>query len=407
MPLSYVAIDAARYAIISTPLFSAAGVDVYLPREVAPGPWRRRLPQTTMRTMNKLHSLGWARLLPFAMLWCMVYWGVHPWSWTLVLVTGVAALLVPAVAADLLSGGLIAMGLYSIGLAIWMPGSGSPDAYTAVPGSGPIPPAEFVRSTPLHTLVFGFGWPQCFDACLGAAALGFGLWLIPRTIGAHAALARRNGELASRVSRLTRSRVDATDTAAAELRRVERDLHDGAQARLIALGLSLRATEGLIRTNPDAAVALVAESRENSAKALAELRDLVRGINPPVLAERGLADAVAALALDAVVPVTTDIDLPGRAPEPVETAVYFAVAEILANIAKHAGARHAHITMAYRAGLLRVEVFDDGCGGANPDLGTGLRGVERRLGTFDGVLAISSPAGGPTIVVIEVPCELS
>jgi signal transduction histidine kinase len=357
--------------------------------------------------MNKLHSLGWARLLPFAMLWCMVYWGVHPWSWTLVLVTGVAALLVPAVAADLLSGGLIAMGLYSIGLAIWMPGSGSPDAYTAVPGSGPIPPAEFVRSTPLHTLVFGFGWPQCFDACLGATALGFGLWLIPRTIGAHAALARRNGELASRVSRLTRSRVDATDTAAAELRRVERDLHDGAQARLIALGLSLRATEGLIRTNPDAAVALVAESRENSAKALAELRDLVRGINPPVLAERGLADAVAALALDAVVPVTTDIDLPGRAPEPVETAVYFAVAEILANIAKHAGARHAHITMAYRAGLLRVEVFDDGCGGANPDLGTGLRGVERRLGTFDGVLAISSPAGGPTIVVIEVPCELS
>jgi len=363
-----------------------------------------------MRPMKMLQSVGWGRVLPFAMLWCMVYWGVHPWSWTLVLVAGVTALLATTVAADLTAGALMAIGCYSIGLVFQRAGAAVPFTLSVRPGGSVITtttPAVILRSTPLHTLVFGSGWPQCLDACFGAAALGLGVWLVPRTIGAHAALARRNRELASRVSRLTTSRVDATDTAAAELRRVERDLHDGAQARLIALGLSLRATETLIRTNPDAAVALVAESRENSARALAELRDLVRGINPPVLAERGLADAVRALALDAPVPVTTDIGLAGRPPAPVETAVYFAVAEVLANVAKHADARHAHVAMTCAAGMLRTEVTDDGTGGADPANGSGLRGVERRLGTFDGVVAISSPPGGPTIVIIEVPCVLS
>lgn len=122
----------------------------------------------------------------------------------------------------------------------------------------------------------------------------------------------------SRPWRLTASRVDAVDSGAAELRRVERDLHDGAQARLVALGISLRATERLIRTDPDAAVALVAESTENSARALAELRALVRGINPPVLAERGLGDAIRALALGCPLATAAEIDLPGRLPAPVE-----------------------------------------------------------------------------------------
>jgi signal transduction histidine kinase len=194
------------------------------------------------------------------------------------------------------------------------------------------------------------------------------------------------------------------DAAAAEQRRIERDLHDGAQARLVALGISLRAMERLITTNPAAAVALAAESRENSARALAELRALVRGINPPVLAERGLGDAIRALALDCPGPATADVALPRHLPPPVETAVYFAVAEALANAAKHAGARSVHIRAVHTAGMLRVEVTDDGAGGADPSRGTGLRGVERRLGTFDGVLAVSSPLGGPTIVVIEVPC---
>ncbi len=213
--------------------------------------------------------------------------------------------------------------------------------------------------------------------------------------------------LASRVELLTQSRAEAVDAAAAELRRLERDLHDGAQARLVAIGLSLRALEKMIPVNPAAATALAVECRESSALALAELRDLVRGIYPPVLAERGLGDAVRALALDSPVNVATEVDLPGLPPAPVEAATYFAVAEALSNVAKHADARRALVRVYHRDGMLRTEVTDDGNGGADPAHGTGLAGIERRLGAFDGILAVSSPVGGPTIVVIEVPCELS
>ncbi len=340
-----------------------------------------------------LRTLGWPALLPVVMLVCIVYWGSRPWTWAVVPVAGVIALLAPAVAADLAAVALI--GFASCAFALVNRSSITP------PGSGT------AANYPLHTFVFGAGRPHAIDLTAGLALLAFGVWLLPRTIGVHSGLATRNRELLSRVRRLTATRVDAVDSAAAELRRVERDLHDGAQARLVALGISLRATEGLIRTDPDAAVALVSESRENSARALAELRALVRGINPPVLAERGLGDAIRALALDCPLATTAEIDLPGRVPAPVEAAAYFAVAEFLANAAKHSGASGVHIRAAYSAGLLRIEVSDDGVGGADPAGGTGLRGAERRLGTFDGVLAISSPPGGPTIVVVEVPCALS
>jgi signal transduction histidine kinase len=238
---------------------------------------------------------------------------------------------------------------------------------------------------------------------IAVASVAVGLVLARFTIVADL-LARRG--LASRVEVLTQSRAEAVDAAAAELRRLERDLHDGAQARLVAIGLSLRALEKLIPLNPAAATALAVECRESSALALADLRDLVRGIYPPVLAERGLGDALRALALDSPVNVATEIDLPGRPPAPVEAAVYFAVAEALSNVAKHAGARRALIRLYHQEGMLRAEVTDDGSGGADPARGTGLAGIERRLGAFDGILAVSSPVGGPTIVVIEVPCEL-
>ena len=159
--------------------------------------------------------------------------------------------------------------------------------------------------------------------------------------------------------------------------------------------------------SPQAALGLVAEARETSLRALNELRDLIRGIYPPVLADRGLGHAVRALALDAPLPTELDIDLPGRLTAPVESACYFAVAEALANAVKHSGARRVHIRIQHRAGILRIEVADDGAGGADPARGTGLRGVERRLGTFDGILAVSSPPGGPTMIVMEVPCALS
>jgi signal transduction histidine kinase len=243
----------------------------------------------------------------------------------------------------------------------------------------------------------------------GLAFLALGAWLAPQTFPRVRRLLGRTSEaeLSERVERLTKSRAVAVDTASADLRRLERDLHDGAQARLVALGMSLRAAERLIPISPEAALALVVEARETSVRALTELRELVRGVLPPVLADRGLADAVRALALDSPLHVQTDIDLPGRLPAPVETACYFAVAELLTNAAKHSGARDARIAMSHSGRLLRIEVTDFGLGGADPAGGSGLAGVERRLATFDGILAVSSPPGGPTIVVMEVPCALS
>jgi signal transduction histidine kinase len=214
-------------------------------------------------------------------------------------------------------------------------------------------------------------------------------------------------ELELRVRHLAQTREESLDTGAAELRRIERDLHDGAQARLVAMGLTLDAAGRLIDTDPAAARALLLEARDASAKALGELRDLVRGIHPPVLADRGLADAVRALALDAPVRVTARGSLPGRVPAPVESAAYFAVSELLANVAKHAGVLAAEVDLWHEAGALRISVRDEGDGGADPARGTGLSGIARRLAAFDGVLAVSSPAGGPTVVTLDVPCALS
>jgi signal transduction histidine kinase len=246
-------------------------------------------------------------------------------------------------------------------------------------------------------------------AAEGLALLAFGCWLAPRTfpeVRGVLGLAPY-GELTKRVQRLTESRALVADTAAADLRRLERNLHDGAQARLVALGMSLRAAEKLVHASPDAASALIAEARDTSARALTELRELFKGVHPPVLADRGLADAVLALALDSPLQVETEIDLPGRVPAPVETACYFAVSEVLTNAAKHSGARDARIGVSHTAGVLRIVVTDFGLGGADPARGTGLAGVEKRLATFDGILAVSSPVGGPTTIVIEVPCALA
>ncbi|BCJ66612.1 sensor histidine kinase [Polymorphospora rubra] len=213
--------------------------------------------------------------------------------------------------------------------------------------------------------------------------------------------------LALRVQRLTQTRADATEVQAAELRRIERDLHDGAQARLVALGLTLGAAEQLVERDPAAARELLAEARDNAARALTELRDLVRGIHPPVLAERGLADAVRALAMDCPLPVEVTVDLPARPEAPVESAAYFAVSELITNAVRHAGAGRITVDIGHRGDDLRIVVTDDGHGGADPARGTGLPGIERRLGTFDGVVTIDSPSGGPTTVVLELPCALS
>ncbi|MBM0277160.1 sensor histidine kinase [Micromonospora tarensis] len=160
----------------------------------------------------------------------------------------------------------------------------------------------------------------------------------------------------------------------------------------------------LIERDPETARALVAEVRQNSSKALQELRDLVRGIHPPVLADRGLPDAVRALALDSPLDVRVDARLAHRLPPPLESAVYFAVNELLANTVKHSGADQVDVAIALDEGLLHVRVRDDGCGGADSSRGSVLRGVQRRLAAFDGTLRVDSPAGGPTVIELEVSC---
>ncbi|MEV5431067.1 sensor domain-containing protein [Streptomyces sp. NPDC052701] len=249
-------------------------------------------------------------------------------------------------------------------------------------------------------------------AALGAVLLFFAHFLAPRMLQAHfhltrAVLAPNQRELAERVRVLTETRRDAVDTSAAELRRIERDLHDGAQARLIAVGMDLGTSEALLDKDPDKARELIAQARASSVEALAELRELVRGIHPPVLAERGLGDAVRALALRLPVATEVNVDLPGRAEAPVESAAYFAVSEVLTNAVKHADAERIWVDLHHAEGMLRATVTDNGRGGAVIGAGSGLAGVERRLGTFDGVLAVSSPAGGPTMVTMETPCALS
>ena len=264
-----------------------------------------------------------------------------------------------------------------------------------------VPPPAFPGNTPMVLLI------------IGLAFVALGLWAGPWTLRGYAGLARlvlapsEQAELQLRVSHLAQTRKESLDTGEAELRRIERDLHDGAQARLVAMGLALDAAGRLIDTDPAAARSLLVEARDASAKALAELRDLVRGIHPPVLADRGLAAAVQALVLDGPLRVRVTGSLDGRPPAPVESAAYFAVSELLANVAKHSGAGAADADLRHSAGALRITVRDDGAGGADPARGTGLRGIERRLAAFDGVLAVSSPVGGPTVITMEVPCELS
>lgn len=247
---------------------------------------------------------------------------------------------------------------------------------------------------------------------LATGLLAIGLFTAPTLLKVHFLLTRgvlapAEGELAERVRVLTETRRDAVDTSAAELRRIERDLHDGAQARLVAMGMDLGTIEALIEKDPAKAKDLLGQARQASAEALTELRDLVRGIHPPVLAERGLGDAVRALALRVPVPTEVEVECAGRAEAPVESAAYFAVSEALTNAVKHAGADRIWVDIRHTDGHLRIAVTDNGKGGAVIADGGGLSGIERRLGTFDGVLAVSSPAGGPTMVTMEIPCVLS
>jgi len=283
-------------------------------------------------------------------------------------------------------------------------------------------PAGALLAAPAFAVVAGaggilFGWwgaanQTGVSQLLIIAALPAGIIGGPWLLKAHAMfsgllLAPTKKELEARLTQVSESRSEVVDASAAELRRIERDLHDGAQARIVAFGMSVGLAEQMLKDDPEMALELLAEARASSGQALSELRALVRGIHPPVLAERGLDGAVRALALTVPMPVDLHIDLLGRPPAPVESAVYFAVAEALTNVAKHSGASRASVQLEYEDGRLIAIVSDNGVGGAGPCPGGGLHGIERRLAAFDGTTAVTSPAGGPTMVTMELPCELS
>jgi signal transduction histidine kinase len=246
---------------------------------------------------------------------------------------------------------------------------------------------------------------------LAGSGLGLVVWWLvtPALVRARAAAERAIlgrspiARLERRVEEISAARSETLDHSAAEIRRIERDLHDGAQARMAAVGMTVGLAEKLLHRDPEAAAALLAEARLTTTAALDDLRSVVRGIHPPVLADRGLAGAIEALALSIPIPVAVALELPVRLPAPLESAVYFAIAECLANTVKHADATRASVTGRHDGARLRIDVVDDGRGGADP-AGLGLTGVARRLAAFDGTIAVDSPDGGPTVVAVEVPC---
>ncbi|MFJ6011036.1 sensor histidine kinase [Streptomyces sp. NPDC092952] len=210
-------------------------------------------------------------------------------------------------------------------------------------------------------------------------------------------------ELERRIAELEADRGVVVDTAAADLRRIERDLHDGAQARLVALAMGLGLAKEKLTADPEAAARMVDEAHGEVKIALQELRDLARGIHPAVLTDRGLDAALSAIASRCTVPVTVTVDLPARPAEAIEGIAYFTVSELLQNVSKHSAARSATVEVWRTGDRLMLQVTDDGRGGAKMDGGTGMAGLAERLGAVDGLFVLDSPAGGPTTVTAELP----
>ena len=209
---------------------------------------------------------------------------------------------------------------------------------------------------------------------------------------------------AAQVTRLETSRSAAVDSAEAERRRIERDLHDGAQQRLVALAANLGAAREKLDDDPEGGQRLVAEAHEEAKAALREIRDLVRGIHPVILEDRGLDATLSAVVARSPVPVELDVDVATRPPAAVESAAYFVVNEALANVARHAHATRAHVSIARAGDRLVIEVRDNGQGGADPSRGTGLAGLRDRVAGMGGTIYVISPPGGPTTISVELPC---
>ncbi|MFJ6799066.1 sensor histidine kinase [Streptomyces sp. NPDC091268] len=269
----------------------------------------------------------------------------------------------------------------------------APDTVMLIPGQ---PVSDPLAALPA-TLVGLFG--LVLAAYAGALLAG------AQVRAAQFLLSARAADLDSRVIELTRSRARLVDAFEAERRRIERDLHDGAQQQLVALAMTLGLAELELRGQDSPAAPLIARARGEARRALEQLRDLVRGIHPQVLTDHGLAAAVTELSLHHPVPVTVDIELPGRLPAPVENTAYFTVTEALANAAKHSGAEEVVVRGRLEGEQLVLVVSDDGRGGADPSVGSGLQGLADRVAILKGRLIVMSPVGGPTELRVEVPCS--
>ncbi|GAA2085162.1 sensor histidine kinase [Kitasatospora saccharophila] len=236
---------------------------------------------------------------------------------------------------------------------------------------------------------------------LAALFAAVDLWTVRALLGPN-----RAEVLERRVEHLARSRVDVVDAADAERRRIERDLHDGAQQRLVSLAMNLGLARRTLKHLPPEAMEVITAAHEEAQAAVKELHDLVRGLHPAVLEDRGLDAALSGIAARSPVPVHLTVDLPGRIAPTVEAVAYFTVSEALANAAKHSRASRVDLVLRRSADRLRITITDDGVGGADAGRGSGLTGLRKRAASVDGSFTITSPRGGPTTITMELPCEL-
>ncbi|MCC3767400.1 sensor histidine kinase [Streptomyces sp. UNOC14_S4] len=269
----------------------------------------------------------------------------------------------------------------------------------------------WVWALPVWTRLDFFGHATQVYCTVGGVAL---LCAAPWAAGAAARAERRLApallgpgraqRLQQRVERLAESRTDLIEAVDAERRRIERDLHDGTQQRLVSLAVNLGLAVATLEDLPDEARQVIEEAHREAKETIAELNDLVRGLHPAVLEDRGLDAALSGLAARVPLPVRLRVDIEGRVAPTVESVAYFVVSEALTNVTKHARATRAEVTVGQIGKVLRVNVTDDGLGGADATAGTGLSGLAKRVGSVDGTFRVSSPVGGPTTVAAELPC---
>ena len=258
-----------------------------------------------------------------------------------------------------------------------------------------------------YSWVIDAPWEFAIVALIGVGIVFLTPWVIRGVATANRALVRGmlGRDVTDRMRELTASRTAAVDLAIEDRRQIERDLHDGVQQRLVSLAMDLGRAKEKLDTDPDRAKELVDDAHEEAKRAITEVRDLARGIHPAVLTDRGLDAALSALAARSLVPVDVEVDVDRRPPASVEAAAYFVVSEALANVAKHAMATKANVTVRRAGdGSLTVHVQDDGVGGATIVEGSGLAGLRDRVGALDGELHLLSPVGGPTVLQLEIPC---